>query len=50
MSAIISTEWRFRIDVESMPCVFYTSNVIELLISLFWQSQLINTTILGVCI
>jgi hypothetical protein len=36
------TEWRFRIDIESMSCAFYTS-VTELLISLFWKSQLINT-------
>jgi hypothetical protein len=42
MSATISTAWRFRIDTESMSCTFYTSNVTELLISLFWQSQLIN--------
>jgi hypothetical protein len=50
MSATISTEWRFRIDIESTSCAFYTSNVIELLISVFWQFQLINTTILGVYI
>jgi hypothetical protein len=46
----IFTEWKLRIDTESTSRAFYTSNIIELLISLFWQSQLINTTILGVCI
>jgi hypothetical protein len=37
-----------RIYIESTSRAFYTSIVIELLISLFWQSQLINTTIIGV--
>jgi hypothetical protein len=46
---MIYTEWRFRIDIES-SFAFYISNVIELLISPFWQSHLINTAILGVCI
>jgi hypothetical protein len=50
MSAKISTEFRFIIDIESTSCAFYTSNVIELLISLFWQSQLIDTIVLVVCI
>jgi hypothetical protein len=50
MSATISTQWRFHIDIESTSCGFYTSNVIELFISLFWQPQLINNAILGVCI
>jgi hypothetical protein len=34
-------------EIESTSCAFYTSNIIELLISLFWQLQLINTTIIG---